>query len=193
MAGFEPDSSWLATNGAVPRLHGERVLLRGWVPNDLEPFASLNADRRVMEHFPSSLTRPESDAFVRERVVPPFDELGFGLWAVEVPEVARFIGYVGLVLHTFEAKFTPCVEIGWRLSFPYWGNGYATEAARVAIAFGFEEKGLDEIVSFTVPANRRSVAVMERLGMSHVGEFDHPKLPVGHGLRRHVLYRLLRP
>ena len=193
VAGSEADPGGLEMKRAVPRLHGERVLLREWVQHDLEPFAALNADPRVMEHFPSPLTRSESDAFVRERIVPQLAERGFGLWAVEVPEVAPFVGYVGLFVHTFEAEFTPCVEIGWRLAFPHWGNGYATEAARVAIAFGFEEKDLDEIVSFTVPANRRSVAVMERLGMSYVGEFDHPKLPAGHSLRRHVLYRLSRP
>jgi RimJ/RimL family protein N-acetyltransferase len=102
------------------------------------------------------------------------------------------VGDVGLFVNTFEAEFTPCVEIGWRLAYAYWGNGYATEAARLAIAFGFTEKGLDEIVSFTSPDNRRSVAVMERLGMSYVGEFDHPKLPAGHRLRRHVLYSLSR-
>ena len=188
VAGSEADPGWLDMNRAVPRLHGERVLMREWVPNDLEPFAALNADPRVMEHYPSLLTRAESDAFVHGRIVPQFAERGFGLWAVEVPEVTPFVGYVGLLVHTFEAEFTPCVEIGWRLAFPYWGNGYATEAARVAIGFGFDEGGLDEIVSFTVPANRRSIAVMERLGMSYVGEFDHPKLPVGHRLRRQVLY-----
>jgi RimJ/RimL family protein N-acetyltransferase len=193
VAGSEADPGWLEGNSAVPRLHGDRVVLRDWVPTDLEPFAALNADPRVMEHYPAPLTRPESDALVRERIIPQFAELGFGLWALEVSEVAPFVGYVGLLVHTFEAEFTPCVEIGWRLAFPYWGNGWATEAARVAIAYGFEEKGLDEIVSFTVPANRRSIAVMERLGMSYVGEFDHPSLPVGHRLRRHVLYRLSRP
>jgi RimJ/RimL family protein N-acetyltransferase len=190
--GFEADPTRPKTNHDVPQLQGERVLLRGWVPEDLAPFAALNADPRVMEHFPSPLTRAESDAFLRERIVSQFADMGFGLWAVEVPEVAPFVGYVGLLVHTFEAEFTPCVEIGWRLAVSHWGNGYATEAARVAIAFGFEEAGLNEIVSFTVPANRRSVAVMERLGMSYVGEFDHPKLPPGHRLRRHVLYQLSR-
>ena len=112
---------------------------------------------------------------------------------VEVPGVAPFIGYVGLLAPTFVASFTPCVEIGWRLAFPAWGHGYATEAARLAIAEGFAESGLDEIVSFTVPANRRSVAVMKRLGLRADGEFDHPRLPPGHRLRRHVLYRLARP
>ena len=173
-------------------LRGERVLLRSWTEDDLAPFAALNADPRVMEHYPATLTRGESDAFVRERVEPHFAEHGFGLWAVEVPGAAPFVGYVGLSVPGFEAHFTPCVEIGWRLGFEHWGKGYATEAARVAIEFGFSEAGLDEIVSFTVPGNRRSIAVMERLGMTHAGEFDHPRLPTGHRLRRHVLYRLTR-
>lgn len=169
------------------------MVLREWLPGDLEPFAALNADPRVMRYYPSLLTPAESDAFVLERVVPHFAEHGFGLWAVEVAGVTPFIGYVGLAVPTFETDFTPCVEIGWRLAFPYWGWGYATEAARAAVAFGFAEAGLEEIVSFTVPQNRRSVAVMSRLGMSYAGEFDHPRLPPGHALRRHVLYRLARP
>jgi ribosomal-protein-alanine N-acetyltransferase len=169
------------------------VVLREWLPGDLEPFAALNADPRVMRYYPSLLTPAESDAFVLERVVPHFAEHGFGLWAVEVAGVTPFIGYVGLAVPTFETDFTPCVEIGWRLAFPYWRWGYATEAARAAVAFGFAEAGLEEIVSFTVPQNRRSVAVMSRLGMSYAGEFDHPRLPPGHALRRHVLYRLARP
>jgi RimJ/RimL family protein N-acetyltransferase len=176
----------------VPVLATERLLLRGWREEDLEPFAALNADPRVMEHFPSRMTREESDAFVLERILPHFAERGFGLWAVEARGVAPFVGFVGLNVPSFDAHFTPCVEIGWRLSASSWGKGYATEAARAAIAYGFEEAGLDEIVSFTVPANRRSVAVMERLGMRFDGEFDHPRLPEEHPLRRHVLYRLER-
>ena len=177
---------------SVAQLRGERVLLRGWSEADLAPFAELNADPRVMEHFPALLSRAESDAFVRDRIVPQFAELGFGLWAVEVQGGAPFVGYVGLLVHTFDADFTPCVEIGWRLAYPHWGKGYATEAARLVLAFGFAEADLEEIVSFTVPANRRSIAVMERLGMTYAGEFDHPRLPEGHALRRHVLYRLSR-
>jgi RimJ/RimL family protein N-acetyltransferase len=165
------------------------VLLRAWRAEDLEPFGALNADPRVMEHYPARLTRAESDDLVR-RVVPQFATRGFSLWAVEVPGVAPFIGYVGLVEPTFETRFTPCVEIGWRLAFPYWGQGYATEGARAVLSFGFEDAGLDEIVSFTAPANRRSVAVMERLNMTQDGEFNHPRLPQGHPLQRHVLYRL---
>jgi RimJ/RimL family protein N-acetyltransferase len=177
---------------AVPRLRGERVLLREWLPDDLAPFAAMNADPRVMEHYPAPLSQAESDSFVRGRIAQQFARHGFGLWAVEVPGVASFVGYAGLSVPTFEADFTPCVEIGWRLAFRRWGHGYATEAARVAIRYGFEEAELDEIVSFTVPANRRSIAVMERLGMTYAGEFEHPRLPPGHRLRRHVLYRLAR-
>jgi len=177
----------------VPELRGERVLLRGWRETDLESFAALNADPVVMEHFPSTMTRERSDAIVIERVLPMFAEEGFGWWAVEVPGVARFVGFVGLQDPSFEAWFTPCVEVGWRLAHEHWGHGYATEAARVAMAYGFDVVGLDEIVSFTVPANRRSVAVMERLGMRYDGEFEHPRLAVGSPLRTHVLYRLGRP
>ena len=192
MTGAPADPGEPERGRAVPRLRCERVLLREWVPADLAPFAALNADPRVMEHYPSTLARAESDAFVRGRILPQFAERGFGLWAVEVPDVAPFVGYVGLLTHSFDAEFTPCVEIGWRLAFPYWGNGYATEAAREAIDFGFVHAGLEEIVSFTVPANQRSIAVMQRLGMAHAGEFDHPQLPPGHRLRRHVLYSLAR-
>ncbi|HXG76019.1 MAG TPA: GNAT family N-acetyltransferase [Gaiellaceae bacterium] len=174
-------------------LRGPRVLLRAWEEDDLAPFAELNADARVMEHFPRTLTREESDALVREHIVPHFAEHGFGVWALEVPGVTRFAGFVGLQTHVFEAAFTPCVEVGWRLAAEWWGFGYATEAARLALAYGFREAGLEEIVSFTVPANRRSVAVMERLGMTFALAFDHPRLPPGHSLRRHVLYRLPRP
>jgi RimJ/RimL family protein N-acetyltransferase len=119
---------------------------------------------------------------------------GYGLWAVEAPGEAEFIGYVGLALATFEARFTPAVEVGWRLARDYWGRGFATEAARAAVADGFDRVGLEEIVSFTVPANERSWRVMDRLGMTHdpADDFDHPRLPVGHHLRRHVLYRLRR-
>ena len=147
-----------------------------------------------MEHFPTALDRVESDAFV-DRIEAGFDERGYGLWAVEIPGEAEFIGYVGLALHDFSAHFTPAVEIGWRLGHEYWGRGFATGAARTAVADGFDRVGLDEIVSFTVPANVRSVAVMQRLGMSHdpADDFDHPRIPAGHPLRRHVLYRLARP
>jgi RimJ/RimL family protein N-acetyltransferase len=176
---------------AGPELRTERLLLRRWRDGDRGPFAALNADPVVVEHLRSTLTRAESDAFV-DRIEAGFREHGFGLWAVEVAGGGAFAGFVGLSVPSFEAHFTPAVEVGWRLARQHWGHGYAVEAARAAAAFGFEVVGLEEIVSFTVPANARSRRVMERLGMTHdpADDFDHPKLPEGHPLRRHVLYRL---
>lgn len=171
-----------------------RLLLRRWRDSDREPFAAMNADPQVMEHFPNSLTRAESDARI-ERIERHFAEHGFGLWAIEVREGAPFAGFIGLAVPTFQADFTPCIEIGWRLAAAHWGQGYATEGAKAALAFGFETLGLDEIVSFTVPENVRSRRVMEKIGMWHdaAGDFAHPLLPPDHRLSRHVLYRIRRP
>jgi ribosomal-protein-alanine N-acetyltransferase len=173
----------------VTELRTPRLLLRQWQEADFEPFAAMNADPRVMEYYPGVLTREESDHVVRERILPQFELSGYGPWALEVPGVTPFAGYVGLLEHTFDAPFTPCVEVGWRLAARYWGHGYATEGARGALAYGFDVARLDEIVSFTAVTNARSVAVMERLGMTRVGEFQHPGLHRGHPLRLHVLYR----
>jgi RimJ/RimL family protein N-acetyltransferase len=174
-------------------LRTERLLLRRWVPSDRDPFAVLNSDPRVMQHFPSVLSREESDALA-DHIESSFDQNGFGLWAVEVPNLASFIGFVGLAIPRFEAHFTPCVEIGWRIAAKYWNRGFASEAARAALRFGFETLELEEIVSFTVPGNLPSRRVMERIGMLHypADDFDHPSLPAGHPLRRHVLYRIAR-
>jgi RimJ/RimL family protein N-acetyltransferase len=170
-----------------------RLRLRRWRSEDLAPFAELNADPEVMEHFPAPLDVATSD-LLAERVIAHFERYGFGPWAVEIPGVTEFAGFVGLMTPTFDAHFTPCVEIGWRLARAVWGQGYATEAARAAIGFGFEELEFDQIIAMTVPANLRSRSVMERLGMGSLpaDDFDHPQLPVGHVLRRHVLYRLRR-
>jgi RimJ/RimL family protein N-acetyltransferase len=178
----------------IPReIQTDRLRLRRWREADRSPFADMNADPRVMEHFPKTLSREESDAAVA-RNEAHFGEHGYGSWAVEIPNVAPFAGFIGLCIPRFEAHFTPCVEIGWRLAAEYWGRGYATEGARAALVFGFETLKLDEIVSFTVPANLRSRRVMEKLGMTHdpVDDFDHPLLAEGSPLRRHVLYRLAR-
>jgi RimJ/RimL family protein N-acetyltransferase len=174
-----------------PVLATGRLRLRPWRQSDLEPFAALNADGRVMQFYPNVLDRDESDA-AAARIRDHFDRHGFGLWAVEVPGVADFIGYVGLSIPGFETSFTPCVEIGWRLAFEYWGLGYATEAAQAVLKFGFESLNLPEIVSFTTVGNQRSRKVMDRLGMKRAKseDFEHPGLPEGHRLRRHVLYRL---
>jgi RimJ/RimL family protein N-acetyltransferase len=180
--------------GPAPReLRTERLRLRPWREDDREPFARLNADPRVMEFFPAVLSREETDAGVA-RIDAHFAEHGWGFWAVEIPSVTPFAGFIGLYTPRFAAHFTPCVEIGWRLAAECWGRGYATEGARAAMAFGFGELGLDQIVSFTVPANQPSRRVMERLGMTHdpADDFDHPNLPKGHPLRRHVLYRKKR-
>jgi RimJ/RimL family protein N-acetyltransferase len=168
-----------------------RLLLRRWREEDREPFYRINSDPRVMAHFPACLTRAESDATV-ERIESHFDRHGFGLWAAELIRTGELAGYVGLSKPRFEAHFTPCVEIGWRLGAGFWGQGLATEGAREAMRFGFKTAQLGEIVSFTVAANVRSIRVMEKLGMRHdpADDFDHPALAEGHPLRRHVLYRL---
>jgi ribosomal-protein-alanine N-acetyltransferase len=175
---------------SYPTLSTSRLLLRPWRDEDDGPFAAMNADPRVMEFFPKRLDRAESDA-VAARIRGHFARHGFGLWAVAVRGVAPFAGFVGLSVPTFEAPFTPCVEVGWRLAAEHWGRGYATESALAALDYGFQELGLAEIVSFTVPENRRSIRVMERIGMVRDpdGDFNHPVLPEGHPLRRHVLYR----
>jgi RimJ/RimL family protein N-acetyltransferase len=178
----------------APVLDTPRLRLRGWGEADLAPFAALNADLQVTEFLPAPLTRAQSDALVAG-MQDSFRRHLFGWWAVEVAESGSFVGFVGLNAPSFEAPFTPCVEIGWRLARQHWGHGYATEAAGAALAYGFGPLALSEIVSFTVPANVRSRAVMERLGMSRdpASDFDHPRLPPGHPLRRHVLYRLASP
>lgn len=169
----------------------KRLILRPWQEADLEPFARLNADPRVMEYFPSILSRKESDDLA-SRISSKLKEQGWGLWAVSIPDVADFIGFIGLAEPSFHAHFTPAVEIGWRLAFDHWGKGYATEGARTALEYGFETLHLNEIVSFTVVQNMRSRRIMEKIGMQHdpKDDFDHPKLPEGHPLRHHVLYRL---
>jgi len=177
----------------VNEIRTERLLLRKWRSTDREPFAALNADPRVMKHFPNVLSREESNAAV-DRVDIHWATHGFGVWIVEIPNADPFIGCVGLLVPQFEAHFTPCVEILWRLVPQYWNQGYATEAARAALQFGFERLNLPEIVALTVPANAASRRVMEKIGMVHDprDDFDHPSLPAGHPLSRHVLYRVPR-
>jgi RimJ/RimL family protein N-acetyltransferase len=174
-------------------LRTDRLLLRRWQQSDRFPFAAINADPRVIEYLAGPASREQSDERAR-RIDADFDLHSFGLWAVEVCDVAPFIGFIGLAVPRFESSFTPCVEIGWRLSADHWGRGYATEGARAALAFGFDVVGLPEIVSYTVPANLRSRRVMEKIGMNRnpAEDFDHPFLPAGHPLRRHVLYRIVR-
>jgi len=175
----------------APHLRTERLLLRGWRDEDREPYAAINADPQVREFFPELLTRAQSDA-----QIAVFDEHfaahGFGMWALELRSSGELIGFAGMDLATYDAHFAPAIEIGWRLARSAWGHGYASEAAREALRFGFAELELEEIVACTTPANLRSRAVMERLGMTRdPGEdFDHPEIAAGHPLCAHVLYRL---
>ena len=174
----------------MTELRTKRLLLRRWHPGDRDPFAALNADPEVMRWFPATLSRDESDALA-DRIAAAVERDGWGLWALEERATGGFVGFTGLTRPAFEAHFTPAVEIGWRLARDAWGRGYATEAARTATAYAFGELGLERIVSFTAAGNERSRAVMRRLGMRHdpAEDFDHPALPPGHPLRRHVLYR----
>ena len=175
---------------AIP-LRTSRLLLRPWRDEDVAGFAEMSADPAVMEYLlPLSDRGLSVEAWVA-RARAHWDEHGFGQWVVELPGAANFIGVVGLGVVSYEAPFTPAVEVAWRLARFYWGHGYATEAATAALDYGFNELGLSEIVALTVPANQRSRRVMERLGMtrSPQDDFDHPRLPEG-PLRRHVLYRL---
>jgi RimJ/RimL family protein N-acetyltransferase len=181
-------TGWLTI--APVELTTERLLLRQWRDDDLEPFAALNADPEVMRYFPAPLTPAQSEetaGYIRAMI----DRQGWGLWAVEVRGGAPFIGFVGLNRPTFEADFMPTVEVGWRLDRPYWSRGYATEAAAASLTFAFDQLRCPEIVAFTAVANERSRRVMQRLGMSHdpADDFDHPRVPHG-PVRRHVLYRI---
>ena len=172
-------------------LETERLILRNWRPADRQPFAQMIADPRVMEFLPAALSASESDLLV-DNIAKHFQTHGFGLFATELRESHSFIGYIGLAIPSFQARFTPCVEVGWRLAAIHWGQGLATEGAGEVIRYAFGVLGLDDLVSFTASANIRSRRVMEKLGMTHdpLDDFDHPKLPEGHPLRRHVLYRL---
>ena len=174
-------------------LKTERLILRKWNEADREPFARMNADSRVMEYLGGTMSRDRSDE-VADRIEAHFRAHGFGLCAAELAESGEFIGFIGLAVPTFEAAFTPCVEIGWRLAAEYWGAGLATEGAREIVRYAFEELELPELVSLTAIGNERSRRVMAKLGMTHdaAENFDHPRLPAGDPLRRHVLYRLTR-
>ena len=170
-------------------LHTDRLILRRWRDTDRDAFAQMNADPRVMEYFPACLTRDESDSTI-VRVEKHFDDHGFGFFAAELRQTGGLAGAIGLAIPGFEAFFTPCVEVGWRLSVANWNQGLATEGARAVVEFAFETLGLAGLVSFTTRGNLRSRHVMEKLGMHYAGDFEHPRITEGHPLRPHVLYRL---
>jgi RimJ/RimL family protein N-acetyltransferase len=169
--------------GRYDEIRTERLLLRRWRPEDRPPFAAMNASPVVMEHFHAPLTATQSDAFV-DRIEAGFDEHGYGLWAVEVG--SELAGFTGICWQT-GLPIDPVLEVGWRLAERFWGHGYATEAARAALEVGLEHERV--VVSVTAISNERSWRVMERLGLQRSLEFDHPRVPAGHPLQRHYLYR----
>ena len=182
----------------APTLTTPRLILREWRVSDVDAFAAMFGDPLVMEFMPPAPDRTAIEAIVG-RVRAHFAKHGFGWWAAELKAPGnktsgQFIGFIGLSRVPFEAHFTPAVEVAWRLASQYWNRGYATEGAKAALNFGFARLGLQEIVSFTVPANRRSWRVMQRIGMTHdaADDFDHPRLAEGDPLRRHVLHRISR-
>lgn len=178
--------------GSPIQLQTERLRLRQWRLRDYTVFAQMNADPEVMRYFPSALTREESDAMA-ERIQSLIIAKGWGLWAVERIEDERFVGFVGLHEPTHDFSFSPCVEIGWRLSRDTWGQGYATEAANAVVGFAFEQLKLDKLMSFTPKLNTRSMAVMERIGMHNTHQdFDHPALAQDDELLHHALYCITR-
>lgn len=166
-----------------------RLILRQWQQSDHEPYILLNADPEVMEFFPSART-PGATVAQIDKLFASIDQHGYGFFAVERKDNHKFIGFTGLGNPGFKADFTPCIEIGWRLSKENWGQGFATEAALACLDFGFDQLGLDEIYSFTSVHNKRSKMVMHRIGMTKIGEFDHPLIADGHVLKRHVLYKI---
>lgn len=170
-------------------IEGARIRLRPWQDNDLAPFAALNADPVVMRHFPATLTRAESDAMVAHMQAHHAAH-GWGFWCVEDRGNSAFLGMVGLQIIPWQARFTPAVEIGWRIARPFQRQGFAEEAARLALGHGFGALGLADIVAFTIPANEPSWRLMDKLGMAPDGVFDHPRLPDGHPMRLHRLYRI---
>lgn len=181
---------------AAPELRSSRLLLRHWCPEDREPFASMNADPQVMEYFPATLSSDQSDLFA-ETIQLGLEERDYGFWAIQICDDAQgdegpFIGFVALSVPIWDAAFTPCVEIGWRLSRPHWGFGYATEAATQVLEYGFNVLRLSEVVSFTSILNSRSMAVMQRLGMTRdeTEDFNHPNIDSNDSLCRHALFRM---
>ncbi len=175
----------------IYQFESERLGFRFWNTGDQLPFFKMNADSKVMEFFPKTLSREESDAFI-EKIKAHFERYGYGLWAVELKSTREFMGFIGFHTATFEAEFTPCVEIGWRLDQRFWNKGYATEGAKKCLEVGFEQLKLDNVYSFTAKLNRPSIKVMEKIGLKYQGSFFHPNIDIDHPLRCHVLYRIDR-
>jgi ribosomal-protein-alanine N-acetyltransferase len=169
----------------------DRLGFRLWKDEDSAPFASMNKDPEVMKYFPNVLSKEESDNFIK-RIMNHFKDYGYGLWAVDIKETSEFIGFIGFYTATFQAEFTPCVEIGWRLDHRFWNKGYATEGAKRCLDYGFNRLGLNEICSFTSKLNKPSINVMKKIGLTEQGAFLHPNVNEDNPLRPHVLYKIDR-
>ena len=169
----------------------ERLIFRLWNEKDSLPFALMNNDDDVMAYFPYKLSKKASDAFI-DRMMNVHKEQGYGLYAVELKATGDFIGFIGFAVPSFEEEFMPCIEIGWRLNKEYWHQGYATEGALACLSYGFDQCGFEEVVSFTSKINRPSIAVMKRIGLTYVIEFQHPSIEDNHELKPHVLYKLTK-
>lgn len=167
----------------------ERLGFRNWQKSDYEPFATMNMDEMVTEFFPSCLTAEQSYSMI-ERMKLHYEENGTTFFAVDELESGSFIGFIGMVIPRFDAFFTPCHEIGWRLAQPFWNKGYATEGAKAVLNYGFNTLNLDVINAITSIPNIKSAHIMKKIGMEKIGEFDHPQLPKGHVLERHVVYEI---
>ncbi len=170
-------------------LETSRLRFRDWEETDLEPFSRLNADEEVMKYFTKTLSTEETNAF-HQSIISEFKECGFGLYAVEIKENKEFIGFIGFHRATFEADFTPCVEIGWRLKKEALGKGYATEGAAACLQFGFTELGFSDVYSFTADINKPSKNVMRKIGMNFIKTFDYPKFEGDSPLKKHVLFHI---
>lgn len=166
-----------------------RLGFRMWEESDKDLLYNMNANKEVMRYFPKTLDYKETDSFL-DRIQGHFKQNGYGLWAVEIKDTKEFIGFIGFLITTFEAEFTPCVEIGWRLDNKYWNKGYATEGAKACLEYGFNELNLDAVYSFTAKINKPSENVMKRIGLKKVGEFKHPKVEENSPLKSHVLYKI---
>ena len=165
----------------------QRIVFRKWTDRDIDDFSAMNLDPEVMQFYPSLLSREQTEVSMGA-IKNQFEKMGYGLYVVEHRSTNQFMGYIGFSTPSFESFFTPCTEIGWRLKRNYWGQGLASEGGAACLAFGFSNLGLQKVFSFTAAVNFRSERVMNKIGMTKTGEFEHPKLPSDHWLRRHVLY-----
>lgn len=167
----------------------ERVGFREWTEEDIEPFAEMNASKKVMEYFPKTLSKDESINFVK-KINAAFKEYGYGLYAVDELQTNEFIGFIGFSYPSFKLEFTPCIEIGWRIKQEKWNKGFATEGAKRCLKFGFDTLNFKEVYSFTSKVNTKSERVMQKIGMKKAQEFEHPKIELGSHLKTHVLYKI---